>query len=59
MTRSIEVTIRDMYMAGTETVILEGNAAEAYLASTDKSKFVQRLETVEFKNPYIVGRRNV
>lgn len=56
--KRIEVTIRDMYMAGTDTVVLEGKAAEAYMSSTDKSKFIADLETVEFTNPYIVGRKN-
>lgn len=55
--KSIEITVRDMFMSGTDTIVLEGKMAEAYLSSQDKSRFIANLETVEFKNPYIVGRK--
>jgi hypothetical protein len=57
MTKKITVTMRDMYMEGTDTVELEGKMAEAYLKSPDKSKFLANLETVVFTTPYIVGRK--
>ena len=55
--KSITVTFRDMYKEGIDTVELVGKAAEAYLRSSNKSKFIADLETVDFTHPYIVGRK--
>jgi hypothetical protein len=53
----ITVTFRDMYMSGTDTVSLTGNAARRYSEATDKSAFLCRLETVEFTAPYVISEK--
>lgn len=48
----ITVVMRDMYMTGTDTVVLAAWAAKAYQKATDKSRFLANLETVVFTAPY-------
>ena len=55
----IEVTMRDLYMTGTDTVILEGNIADRYRKSSDKSRFLANLETVAFESPYAIKDRTI
>lgn len=55
----LEVTIRDLYDSGTDTVLLQGRMKDRFLRATDKSRFIAELETVSFSNPYVVSARNV
>jgi len=57
--KKVELTFRDMYINGTETVVLEGKAAEAYDKSYDKSAFLANLETVVFEHPYVIKRVDI
>lgn len=52
--RKLEITIRDLQKKGTDTVILIGGVAEAFLLSKNQGDFLAKLETVEFEDPYIV-----
>jgi hypothetical protein len=56
-TMEIEVTMRDLYMDGTDTVVLKGRFAELYLSSPYKSNVIAGLETVEFDHPYVIKER--
>jgi hypothetical protein len=53
-TMEIEVTMRDLYMLGTDTVVLKGKLAEIYSKSTFKSNVLGSLESVEFTHPYVI-----
>jgi hypothetical protein len=58
---AIEITLRDMYIEGMDTVILEGKLAEEFpnLTVSQKEKLISRMETVYFKNFYISKVRRV
>jgi hypothetical protein len=51
----MDVTFRDMYQSGTDTVRLSGRALNTFRFSVDKSSFLRRLETVDFEAPYVVS----
>lgn len=52
--KKIEITFRDLYQEGTDTVILIGGVAETFLISKDQNAFLTKLETVSFTHPYII-----
>jgi len=54
---TIEVTMRDLYKAGTDTVILEGKLAERYKSTPYKSNFLANLETVDYTHPYVISEK--
>jgi len=54
---TIEVTMRDLYKTGTDTVILKGAAAKRYLSTPYKSYFLAQLETVDFTDPYVINEK--
>jgi hypothetical protein len=53
----IEVTMRDLYLEGKDTVILQGKLAERYKSTPYKSNFLVQLETVEFSHPYVISEK--
>lgn len=56
---AIEVTFRDLYKTGDDTVILEGRAERGYRKARDKDRFLRNLETVSFEAPYVVREKEL
>jgi hypothetical protein len=52
----VQVTIRDLYIPGTDTVTLQGKMADRFRKANNiqRSSMIASLDTVAFTNPYIV-----